>query len=54
MWPFKVEKKPSTPAEQQIELIRNILFPPPKLNEDFGEDGNLHKWQVDYSADMNL
>jgi|694.fasta_scaffold45994_11 hypothetical protein len=54
MWPFKVEKKPRTPAEEQIELIRNILFPPTKVDEQYGEDGVLRKWQVDYSADMNL
>lgn len=54
MWPFKVEKKPYTPAEEKIELIRNILFPPSKIKEDYDEAGKHHKWQVDYSADMNL
>lgn len=54
MWPFKIEKKPLTNAEQKLELIKSILFPPSKLDESYGEDGKHHKWQVDYSADMNL
>lgn len=54
MWPFKVEKKINTPAEEKLEQIRQILFPPPKLEEDFDEGGLPHKWQVEYSADMNL
>jgi len=54
MWPFKVEKRPNTPAEEKLELIKNILFPPCKLMEDMDESGDMHKWQVDYSADMNL
>lgn len=54
MWPFKVEKKLSTPAEEKLERIRQILFPQPKLEQDVDKDGVLHKFQVDYSADMNL
>lgn len=54
MWPFKVEKKSNTPAEEKLEQIIQILFPQPKLEEDYGKDGELHKYQVDYSADMNL
>jgi len=54
MWPFKIEKKPLSSAEEKLELIRNILFPPPKLDESYDESGKQHKWQVDYSADMNL
>lgn len=51
---FKVEKKDITPAEQKLDEIRNILFPPSKLDQSVDETGQLHKWQVDYSADMNL
>ena len=54
MWPFKVERKPNTPAEEKLEQIKNILFPPSKLEESLDKDGSLFKWQVDYSADMNL
>lgn len=54
MWPFKVEKRSNTPAEEKLELIKNILFPPSKLMEDMNEGGEFQKWQVDYSADMNL
>lgn len=54
MWPFKIEKKNLTPAEEKLEQIKQILFPPSKLMEDMDESGTFHKWQVDYSADMNL
>lgn len=54
MWPFKIEKKINTPAEERLEQIKDILFPPSKLNEEMDKDGSLFKWQVDYSADMNL
>ena len=54
MWPFKIEKKPLTSAEEKLEVIKGILFPPSRLNEEYGEDGVLRKGQVDYSADMNL
>ena len=54
MWPFKIEKKNNTPAEEKLEQIKQILFPPSRMMEDMDEGGTFHKWQVDYSADMNL
>jgi hypothetical protein len=54
MWPFKVERKNNTPAEEKLEQIKDILFPPCKLNEEMDKDGSIFKWQVDYSVDMNL
>ncbi len=54
MWPFKIVKKNNTPAEERLEQIREILFPTSKLNEELDKDGSIFKWQVDYSADMNL
>ena len=54
MWPFKIEKRNNTPAEDRLEQIKDILFPPSKLNEEMDKDGSIFKWQVDYSADMNL
>lgn len=54
MWPFKIEKRNNTPAEERLEQIKDILFPPSKLNEEMDKDGSIFKWQVDYSADMNL
>lgn len=54
MWPFKIEKRNNTPAEERLEQIKEILFPPSKLNEEMDKDGSLFKWQVDYSVDMNL
>lgn len=54
MWPFKIEKRNNTPAEERLEQIKDILFPPSKLNEEMDKDGSLFKWQIDYSADMNL
>ncbi len=54
MWPFRVEKKPNTPAEERLDQIKDILFPPSKLNQEMDKDGNSFKWQIDYSVDMNL
>lgn len=54
MWPFKVQRKNNTPAEEKLEQIKNILFPPSRLNQEMDKDGNFFKWQIDYSADMNL
>jgi len=54
MWPFKVEPKQTTPADERLAQIKEILFPPSKLNEDMDKDGSIYKWQVDYSVDMNL
>jgi hypothetical protein len=54
MWPFKIEKRPNTPAEERLEQVKQILFPPSKLNEEMDKDGSIFKWQVDYSVDMNL
>lgn len=52
---FKVEKKIETPAEQRLEEIRNILFPPSDTKEAKDKDtGEIFKYQIDYSADMNL
>ena len=48
---FKIFKsKVSTPSSQKIEEIANILFPPYEVRLD--KDGT--KYQIDYSADMNL
>ena len=48
---FKFFKpKPKTPAEEKIEHIIQMLFPPCKTEKD--SKGN--KFHVDYSADSNL
>ena len=48
---FKFFKpKPKTPAEEKIEHIIQMLFPPCKTEKD--SKGN--KFHVDYSADRNL
>jgi hypothetical protein len=48
---FKFMKpKPKTTAEEKLEKIIDILFPPLKSHVD--KDGN--KFQIDYSVDMNL
>lgn len=54
MWPFRIEKKNNTPAEEKLDQIKEILFPPCKLNEELDKDGSIYKWQIDYSVDMNL
>ena len=42
--------KPKTPAEQKLDKIVNMLFPPLELRED--KEGR--KYHVDYSVDANL
>jgi len=55
MFGFTVKKKIETPADQKIEEIKNILFPPSSLKEKYDEDKDeIIKYQVDYSIDMNL
>ena len=56
MWPFKIKKKPSTPAEEQLDIIKNILFPPAEIKQEIDpkNENKPFKWLVDYSADMNL
>lgn len=52
---WTVERKPNTPAEEKLEQIKNILFPPAEQRQDIDpKTGEEYKWQVEYSADMNL
>lgn len=52
---FKVKRKIDTPAEELLENIRSILYPPCELKEEVDEKtGEKIKFQVDYSIDMNL
>ena len=52
---FTVKKKIETPAEQRLEDIKNILFPPSDTRQSVDkETGEKFKFLVDYSADMNL
>lgn len=50
MFGFSIKKKNKTPADDKIEQIKNILFPPLKTYKD--SKGN--KFHVDHSADTNL
>jgi ribosome-associated translation inhibitor RaiA len=51
---WTVKRKPETPAEEKLERIREILFPPCKVETSLDKDGQEYKWQVEYSLDMNL
>lgn len=53
-WPFTVKKKIETPSDFKLEEIKNILFPPLELKEDYSKEGDTIKYHVDYSVDMNL
>lgn len=53
-FPWKVEKKPLTSADQKIEEIKNLLFPQLELHEEMGSDGSTIKYHVDYSVDSNI
>lgn len=52
--PWTIQRKPATPAEEQIERIKALLFPPLKLQEEMQKDGTTVKFHIDYSADSNL
>ena len=49
-FPWRVKEVNKTPAEEKLEEIRRLLFPPLQLRED--EIG--FKYHVDYSVDSNL
>ena len=51
---FSVKKKVDTPAEKKLEEIRDLLFPKNESRETVDKTGEEVKYQVDYSADMNL
>ena len=52
--PWIIKRKPATPAEEQIEQIKALLFPPLVLQQEMQSDGNTIKFHIDYSADSNL
>lgn len=47
---FAMRRKPKTTAEEKIDQIIELLFPPLELHTD--KDGN--KFHIDYSVDTNL
>jgi len=53
-FPWTVQKKINTPAEEKIEQIKAMLFPPLKLEQELAKDGSVMKYHIDYSADSNL
>lgn len=53
-FPWTVDKKNNTPADEKIEQIKALLFPPLKLEQELSNEGDLMKFHVDYSADSNL
>lgn len=46
---FSIRKKPRTTAEEKLDTIKNMLFPPLRLEEENGM-----KFHIDYGADSNL
>ena len=52
--PWKIEKKIATPADQKIEQIVKLLFPPLELKEQMDNSGSKIKYHIDYSVDSNL
>ena len=49
-----VKKKEQTPAEIQLEKIKELLFPKLELHQQLDETGTLIKFHVDHSVDTNL
>jgi hypothetical protein len=52
--PWSIKRKPVTPAEEKIEQIKALLFPPLVLQQEMQNDGTTIKFHIDYSADSNL
>ena len=52
--PWKIQKKIETPADQKLEQIKALLFPPLDLKEQMSETGSKIKYHIDYSVDSNL
>lgn len=52
--PWKVERKPLTSAEEKLEEIKQLLFPPLELQEEVSPDGDIIKFHIDYSVDSNI
>ena len=50
MFQWFKKKEPPTPADEKINMIVDILFPPLEIKED--ENGK--KYYVDYATDSNL
>jgi hypothetical protein len=53
-FPWKVEKKPLTSADEKLEEIKNLLFPQLELHQEIGSDGEIIKYHVDFSVDSNI
>jgi hypothetical protein len=53
-FPWTVKRKIDTPAEEKIEQIKAILFPPLVTQQEMQQDGTPIKFHIDYSADSNL
>ena len=51
---FRIKKKIETPADEKLEQIKNILFPPLETKQEIDKEGNPVKFHIDYSADSNL
>jgi hypothetical protein len=51
---WRVKKKPETPADELLEEIKNMLFPPLKVDTTVDEMGSPIKFHVDFSVDSNL
>jgi hypothetical protein len=53
-FPWKIVKVTEGPADEKLEHIKNLLFPPLELREELAKDGTTMKFHVDYSVDSNL
>lgn len=52
---FNVKKEPATPAEEKLDMIKNLLFPQLELREKYDEESDqIIKYHIDYAVDSNL
>lgn len=54
MIPWTIEKKKKTKEEQQLEDIKDILFPKLELAQEQTQDGMVTKYHIDRSLVGNL
>lgn len=53
-FPWKIKNKPLTSAEEKLEEIKTLLFPPLEVQQEVGSDGKIIKFHIDYSVDSNI
>ena len=54
MFPWSITKITSTPSDKVLERVKSFLYPPLELYQKPDQEGEIHKYHIDYSIDSNL